>query len=176
MLNEVEARIALIVLAVLSVLTIALGCTAQHYRGELKTANVTIKALNADILRANGEAKAKLDELTRDRDDKQAQLDKRAADQEKTDEAATKEIARLHGDLERAGVRVRVVAGVCRAGGGSAAGKAAGAAQAGSGYAGPATGLLPAENTRRLAGVIQEIETMSAAYASCRARLMSTPQ
>jgi hypothetical protein len=173
--DAIGFRAALIALAVAVVLAIVFGFSAHHYKGKLATANDTITTLRGDIKRGNDEATERLKTLTRDRDDKQARLNRLAANQEKADDAAKSEIARLRGGLVRAGVRVRIVPGACGAGGDSAAGQAAGTAQTGQRDAGTGTGLLPAGNTERLAGVIQEIETMSAAYASCRARLVATP-
>ena len=114
------------------------------------------------------EAGERLEKLTAERDEKQARLDRQAKDQEKKDADAKSEIDRLAGELERRPFRVRVVTGACS---GGAAGAAAGATEDRAGDSSPAYGVLPPENTRRLDAALIEVETLSAAYSSCRARL-----
>lgn len=127
--------------------------------------------LAGQVEQQNQQAERKLAELTAQRDMKQAALNKAAADQERKDADARAEIDRLAGELRDRPVRVRIVAqaGSCS---GGAAGDAAARAEDRAGDAGTADGVLPAENTRRLGIALTEIETLSAAYSSCRARLM----
>ena len=127
--------------------------------------------LAGQVEQQNQQAEQKLAELTAQRDIKQAALNKAAADQERKDADAKAEIERLAGELRDRPVRVRVVAqaGSCS---GSAAGDAAARAEDRAGDAGTADGVLPAENTRRLSAALSEVEILSAAYSSCRARLM----
>lgn len=117
------------------------------------------------------QAERKLAELTAQRDIKQAALNKAAADQERKDADAKAEIDRLAGELRDRPVRVRVVAqaGDCSRG---AAGDASARAEDRTGDAGTADGILPPENSRRLSAALTEIETLSAAYSSCRSRLI----
>lgn len=115
------------------------------------------------------EAAARLRQLTAERDRQQALLDQQAMEQEKKDAHAQAEIARLAGELGSRPVRVRVVAGHC---GGSAGGDPSAAAADRAADAGAADGVLPAENSRRLGAALTEVETLSAAYASCRASLV----
>ena len=127
--------------------------------------------LAGQVEQQNQQAEQKLAELTAQRDIKQAALNKAAADQERKDADAKAEIDRLAGELRDRPVRVRIVAqaGSCS---GSAAGDAAARAEDRAGDAGTADGVLPAENTRRLSAALSEVEILSAAYSSCRARLM----
>ena len=126
--------------------------------------------LAGQVEQQNQQAERKLAELTAQRDIKQAALNKAAADQERKDADAKAEIERLAGELRDRPVRVRVVAqaGDCSRG---AAGDAAARAEDRAGDTGTAYGILPPENTRRLGAALTEIETLSAAYSSCRAML-----
>ena len=127
--------------------------------------------LAGQVEQQNQQAERKLAELTAQRDIKQAALNKAAADQERKDADAKAEIERLAGELRDRPVRVRVVAqaGDCSRG---AAGDAAARAEDRTGDAGTADGILPPENSRRLSAALTEIETLSAAYSSCRSRLI----
>lgn len=161
------------ILALVLVCT-ALGFTSCSYRDRLIAAEQTLEAQSSAIKIQNEEAGALLAQRTAERDAKQAALDRLAADQEKKDEAATSEIARLAGELRNRPIRVRVVA-ESRAGGpggGTAPGDAACTAAPGAGDAEPAIWVLPEATARSLGEVIAEVETMSAAYSSCRAVLL----
>ncbi|MFU3870169.1 hypothetical protein ACM7G7_26340 [Pseudomonas aeruginosa] len=128
--------------------------------------------LVGQMKRQNREAADKLAELTAQRDMKQAALNKQAADRERKDADAKAEIARLAGELRDRPVRVRIVPAAGGGCSGGAAGDAAGTAEAGAGDAASAYGLLPEENSRRFNDSLSEVETLSAAYNSCRARLI----
>ncbi|MGZ3043878.1 hypothetical protein AAER22_13525 [Pseudomonas aeruginosa] len=128
--------------------------------------------LAGQVRQQREQADAKLAELTAQRDMKQAALNKAAADQERKDNDAQAEIARLAGELRDRPVRVRIVPAAGGGCSGGAAGDAAGAAEAGAGDAASAYGLLPEENSRRFNDSLSEVETLSAAYNSCRARLI----
>ena len=140
------------------------------YQGGKESAGKDLARLQGMIEQQAEEAEQTLERLTAERDKKQAALNKAAADQERKDADAKAEIERLAGELRDRPVRVRVVAqaGSCS---GSAAGDAAARAEDRTGDAGTADGILPAENTRRLGAALTEIETLSAAYSSCRAML-----
>lgn len=127
--------------------------------------------LAGQVEQQNQQAERRLAELTAQRDMKQAALNKAAADQERKDADARAEIDRLAGELRDRPVRVRIVAqaGSCS---GGAASDAAARTEDRAGDAGTADGVLPAENTRRLSAALTEIETLSAAYSSCRSRLI----
>lgn len=141
------------------------------YQGGKESAGKDLARLQGMIEQQADQAGQTLARLTAERDEKQAKLDRQAKDQEKKDADAKAEIDRLAGELRDRPVRVRIVAqaGSCS---GSAAGDAAASAEDRAGDTGTADGVLPAENTRRLSAALTEIETLSAAYSSCRSRLI----
>lgn len=159
-----------IVGALLSVAVVALLVGMGHVAGRASMLR-EYGELAGQVEQQNRQAEQKLAELTAERDMKQAALDKAAADQERKDADAKAEIDRLAGELESRPVRVRIVTGPAGSCSGSAAGNAAASTEDRAGDAGPAYGVLPAENTRRLSAALSEVETLSAAYSSCRARL-----
>lgn len=130
-----------------------------------------VRSLEAQVKAQNHAASEKLGKLTRERDEKQAMLNQQAEQQEKEDAEREEEIERLTYELATRPVRVRIVtqAGAC---GGGAPNDGAGAADPGAESEAPAYGLLPESNSRRLADALSEVETLSAAYNSCRARLL----
>lgn len=162
------------VLAIALLLCLALGLSMVHYRTQARVATAELTRLQAGVKAQNTTAKAELDRLTAERDTAQAKLDAKHQHQEKADAAELQEIARLRAELERRPVRVRVVAqpAACGSGGGGAAGEEAPRTDAGAADTAQAYGLLPAGNSARLGAVIQEIETLNAAYASCRTTLI----
>lgn len=130
-------------------------------------------AAAVELQKAN--ARETLEQLTVERDELQAELDQFAEQQETKDAYALAEIERLDLELRTRPVRVRVIteSGAC---GDSATGDGAGATGAGAGGGTEAYGLLPAENSERLGAALTEVETLSAAYNSCRARLVRRTQ
>lgn len=152
------------------VLMLALAWLVGYQSGK-ESAGKDLARLQGMIEQQADQAGQTLERLTAERDKKQAALNKAAADQERKDADAKAEIERLAGELRDRPVRVRVVAqaGDCSRG---AAGDAAASAEDRAGDAGTADGVLPAENTRRLSAALTEIETLSAAYSSCRSRLI----
>lgn len=139
-----------------------------------RTASEELENLKGRVNQQAEQAKKTLSKLTKERDEKQAALDAHAKLQEDRDNAAKHEIARLTDELSNRPVRVRVIAntdtGAC---GGSAAGDTSTDTEAGAGNDASASGLLPESNSRRLRAAIAEVETLSAAYSSCRKRLFS---
>ncbi|MEX8193604.1 hypothetical protein [Comamonas guangdongensis] len=153
---------------------LVLGFGMQHFKTKAQVATSELKQLQDSVAAQKRTATAELERLTAERNAAQARLDQLYQQQEKTDAQAVQEIARLTGELQQRPVRVRIVsqpaasgAGGCRSAGEQAASTDSGAADAAEAY-----GLLPAANSARLAGVIQEIETLNAAYASCRSQLL----
>lgn len=138
------------------------------YQGGKESAGKDLARLQGMIEQQADQAGQTLARLTAERDEKQARLDRLATEQESKDADAKAEIERLAGELRDRPVRVRIVAGDCSRG---AAGDAAARAEGRSGDTGTADGILPPENTRRLGAALTEIETLSAAYSSCRAML-----
>ena len=162
------------VIAALVLLCLALAWATDHYRNQFMARDVQLERLSGEIKRQNADAAQTLSTLTAQRDIAQAALDAAYQQQEVADAAAQQEIDRLRGDLEQRPVRVRLVPqpAACGPGSGGTAGHAPAVADAGATDAAPAYGLLPESNTRRLGAVISEVETLNAAYASCRAQLM----
>lgn len=159
----------------LAVLALAFSTLALTYSAGHKAGMLEYHKLAAVVEYQNQQAGETLDQLTAERDDLQAALDLFAKHQENKDAQALAEIERLDTELRNRPVRVRVVneAGAC---GDSAAGDGAGATGAGAGGGTEAYGLLPAENSERLGAALTEVETLSAAYNSCRARLVRRTQ
>lgn len=156
---------------VLAGLLIGALAAVAIYGNLYSTVHKELINLRAEVARQNAEAEEKLAQLTRERDDKQARLNWLAREQENKDAEAQNEIDRLAGELADRPVRVRIVTETGPCSGGAGGGGAA-SADSGAGDAGPAYGLLPEVNSRRLAGALKEVETLSAAYRSCRARLI----
>ena len=153
------------------VLMLALAWLVGYQSGK-ESAGKDLARLQGMIEQQADQAGQTLARLTAERDEKQAKLDKQAEDQEKKDADAKAEIDRLAGELESRPVRVRIVTSPAGSCSGGAAGDAAASAEDRAGDAGTADGVLPAENTRRLSAALSEVEILSAAYSSCRARLM----
>lgn len=152
------------------VLMLALAWLVGYQSGK-ESAGKDLARLQGMIEQQAEQAEQTLERLTTERDKKQARLDRLAAEQESKDADAKAEIERLAGELRDRPVRVRVVAqaGDCSRG---AAGDAAARAEDRAGDTGTADGILPPENSRRLSAALSEVEILSAAYSSCRARLM----
>lgn len=162
------------VLALALLLCLALALGMWHFKAKSQSVATELQQLQASVATQNRTAKAELERLTAERNAAQARLDQLYQQQEKTDAQAVQEIARLTGELEQRPVRVRIVSqpAASGAGGRRATGEQAASTDPGAADAGQAYGLLPAANSARLAGVIQEIETLNAAYASCRSLLL----
>lgn len=137
-----------------------------------KAPALKLEELRGQVSRQSSQAKVTLDQLTKERDEKQAALDKQAQLQEGKDNAAKLEIARLADELASLPIRVRIVtaSGACS---GRAAGEVTTGTETGSGDNAATSGLLPESNSRRLRVAIKKIETLNAAYASCRRVLIN---
>ena len=153
-------------------LVIGLGVTAAVYKNLYETTSLALNTVNDSIKAQNKEAARKLAELTAERDKKQAEINKAAKDQETKDAQAKSEIARLDAELRNRPVLVRIVAS--GQGGGSPPSGTATSAQDSAGGEAETYGLLPPENTRRLNEALTEVEMLSAAYTSCRQRIIPT--
>ncbi|WP_143326285.1 hypothetical protein [Vandammella animalimorsus] len=153
---------------------LALAGVADWQMRRARAARAELAALQAAVAAQNAQAAQTLQTLTQERDAAQARADAAHTLREQTDAQNQAEIARLAGELERRPVRVRVVTrpAACGPGGGGPTDHAPAGADAGAADASAAIGLLPARNAERLAAVIAEMETVNAAYASCRARLL----
>ena len=162
-------------LALALLLCLVLGLGMQHFKAKAQKVGDELRELQASVQAQNRTAKAELDRLTAERNAAQAQLDQVYQQQEKADDQAVQEIARLTDELEQRPVRVRIVASstTCGAGRGGTAGDQATFTTAGAADTTQTYGLLPESNSRRLGAVIAEAETINAAYASCRAVLFA---
>jgi cell division septum initiation protein DivIVA len=158
----------------LAAVSVALAAATLYYRTQYLDTQRDLETLNTQVAQQNAEAAQKLAELTAQRDSIQAAINQAAAELEKTDAQAKAEIERLTADLRTRPVRVRVVSGA------SAGGKSCGGAEdtdpgpaaTGTADSGAAYGLLPESNSRRLIDALKEVETLSAAYNSCRSILI----
>lgn len=164
-----ELRQTLFMLIALAVTGLAVF--GMGYALGSKAPALKLEELRGQISLQSAQAKETLDQLIKERDQKQVELDELAKRQEETDNAAKLEIARLAGELASRPIRVRVVtaSGACS---GSAASDATTSAEAGAGDSASTSGLLPESNSRRLRAAIAEVETLSAAYRSCRSYLV----
>lgn len=162
-------------LMALAVLAFVLGLSTWSYRTQAKASSFALATQNKAIEMQNEAANRRLIHLTNERDAKQAELDRRAAAQEKTNEKAVAQIGVDDKRQRAAPVRVRVLncTGDAGSGGGGAPGEATAAAGAGAEDAGAASGVLSKAGARRLADALTEIETLSAAYSSCRLKLLN---
>ena len=163
-----------VALYALTALVVALGLATWGYRTQLKATSFALATQSTAIVQQNLAAAALLKTRTAERDAKQAELDKRAAAQEKIDEKVVAQIA-ADDELQRAApvhVRVQNCADDAGGGGGRATGDGASAAHASAADASAASGVLSEAGARRLADALTEIENMSAAYSSCRARIL----
>ena len=145
---------------------------ASGYFYGSRKASIELANLEGQVRQQSVHAETLLVDLTKERDKKQAALDQRARQQEETDNAAKIEIARLTDELANRPIRVRVVpeSGACS---GSATSDQASSATDSAGNAISTSGLLPESNSRRLRAAIAEVETLSAAYSSCRKGFLS---
>lgn len=161
----------------LTALVVALGLATWGYRTQLKATSFALATQNTAIVQQNLAAAALLKTRAAERGAKQAELEKRAAAQERIDGNAVVQIA-VDDKLQRAApVRVRVLDCTRDAGrsSGGTAGNAAATIEAGAGNASAASGVLSKAAAGRLADAINEIETMSVAYSSCRPQIATPP-
>lgn len=154
------------------VLMLALAWLVGYQSGK-ESAGKDLARLQGMIEQQAEEAGQTLERLTAERDKEQARLDRLAAEQESKDADAKAEIERLAGELRDRPIRVRYVTAPSGAGSGGAASQAAVSPGDSAGDATAATGVLPESNTQRLGVALTEVETLSAAYNSCRSVLVA---
>ena len=170
---NVELKVPAWLAAMVAALVVALALGAYHYQEVYQATDKALLALEESTKQANATAAAELARLTAERDERQARLDRQAKDQEKKDADAKAEVERLAGELRDRPVRVRYVTAPSRTGSGGAANHAAGTSGTGPGDATASAGVLPDANSRRIGIALKEVETLSAAYSSCRSRLFA---
>lgn len=154
------------------VLMLALAWLVGYQSGK-ESAGKDLARLQGMIEQQAEEAGQTLERLTAERDKEQARLDRLAAEQGSKDADAKAEIERLAGELRDRPIRVRYVTAPSGAGSGGAASQAAVSPGDSAGDATAATGVLPESNTQRLGVALTEVETLSAAYNSCRSVLVA---
>ena len=139
--------------------------------GKLSAAT-ELNNLKGQIEYAEREAQTKYDELMTKRDALALRLQEAAKHQEEIDNAAKAEIKRLSNELASRPVRVRIEpeSGAC--GGGTRSAEAGNSSHS-KRSEGQAYGLLPRANSERLRAALDEIETLNAAYASCKNTLVN---
>jgi hypothetical protein len=160
-----------ILIYILTALVLVLGLSTWQYRRMFKATDFALTTQNDAIKAQNKTAADLLKQRTAERDALQIKLDARAAAQGKTDEKAVGQIATDDKRQRAAPVRVRVH-NCTRDAGPSSGGAPSGVAarpEAGTGDAGAASGVLPEAAARRFADALKEVETMSAAFSSCKA-------
>lgn len=155
---------------VVGLLLCTLSGTTWYYHHELNALHDSDLLLKHDNEVAQQQATAKLKQLTAERDAKQAALDQQAKEQGEKDAQAQSDISALHDKLLHTPVRVQYLPSTAdhRSTTGQASTSTANSAADQS----ASSGVLPESNTQRLASAIAEIETLSAAYGSCRATLI----
>lgn len=154
--------------ALLGLMLVASTFMAGYFSGRLE-GDTQRAELVGKVQQHIAQEQALLEELTIERDEKQAKLDKLIEERDRKDAQAEAEIDRLNHELDSRPIRVRVVAsGNCS---GSAQAEPDRNADTGAGNATEAIRVLPDSNSRRLGIALKEVETLSAAYNSCRATL-----
>jgi uncharacterized protein YxeA len=153
-----------IVIAVMTSLTF-------YYHHEFRTVSDKYLITQHDVIVQNQTAKAQLDVLTKDRDEKQKKINQQAVDQGKKDESAKKQIAVLATQLHNQPIRVRVISANRQDHNSASSSPSSASIDSAANFA-ATSWILPQSNSDRLGSAITEIETMSAAYSSCRATLI----
>jgi len=159
-----------------ALLGLAIGCVTLslstcEYRRQYKSTALALDVQNKAIDAQNKEAERVLKSRTAERDALQKQINETAEAQEKKDVATRKVLAQAALDAEREPtvIRVRVPAGNAGCSGGGGASKAGAATGAGAPDPYAFTGLLAPEAERRFKSAVTEIETLQAAFNSCKA-------
>lgn len=157
----------------LVVLCGVLIASTWSYRSMYKAKSFALDTQNQAIKQQNEMAERKLKDMTAERDALQTKYDTAKAEQEKKDEAFNKALAAMRVAIDGTPVRVRVASCDARSSGGGSAGGVRPAAASGGAAQGSATGLLPAENSRRLNLALIEVEELSRDFNSCQAALLA---
>jgi hypothetical protein len=156
----------------LALLITALSLSAYYYSNRYIATRDKLLLLEHDVSVNNKQASDKLKQLTVERDAKQLALNELHKKQEEKDERAKIDIQRITNQLRSNTVLVRVKpsANACDR---VAAADTPTNAVASAADTDARSGILSDVATERLASAIIEIETMSAAYSSCKAKLSS---
>ena len=155
---------------VVGLLIFTLSGTTWYYHHEYAAIHDADLLLKHDNSVAQQQATAKLKQLTDDRDKAQKLLDDQAKAQGIKDAQAQNDIATLHAKLLNTHIRVQYLPSPASRS--SSAGDPATSAADRAADETSASGVLPESNTKRLADALSDVETLSAAYNSCRAVVM----
>ena len=159
-----------IIAIAVGLIVLTLSGLTWYYHGAYRNVSDTLLVLQHDVSEKNREATDKLKALIIERDAKQAKINQLYLEQGEKDEIAQNGIERLNDQLRASTVRVRIES-ASRCSGSSSIGDQARNAANSAANDTETSGVLPESNTRRLADALTEIETLSAAYNSCRAVL-----
>lgn len=157
----------------LGILCAILLASTFSYRSLYKAKTLALDTQNQAIKQQNEEARRKYDALKEERDALQTKFNAAKAAQEKKDEDFNKALAAMRAAVDGAPVRVRVASCGPRASGGGSTGGVRPATGDSSQADAAATGLLPAENSRRLNLALIEVEELSRDFNSCQAALLA---
>lgn len=155
---------------VVGLILLMLSGTTWYYHHEYAAIHDADLLLKHDNSVAQQQATAKLKQLTDDRDKAQKLLDDQAKQQGIKDAQAKDDISKLHDQLLSTPIRVQYIASPASRSSSASDPAATAADRAADETA--ASGVLPESNSRRLADALAEVETLSAAYNSCRAVVM----
>lgn len=159
----------------LSALCVVLGLSAWHYKTRASALSFALDTQNTAIEAQNREAERKLRDLTAERDILKRVIDERAAAQRKIDGQAKTQIASDDARAAAVSVSVRCSAGPARPRGDGGASKEGAATAARGGDAVASSGILAPEADRRFKRSVSEIETLQAAFNSCKQTLLGEP-
>lgn len=145
---------------------------ASAYKGSYEALQVSFKALEKSIELNNEIADERLQFLTDERDKAQAKINQQSIEREIADNEAIKTIAALNDELNSRPIRVRYITKTAQRDSCPSSDASADTTDSG-GDATETTGLLPESNSRRLRDAVNKVETLSAAYNSCRDTLLN---
>lgn len=171
-----RAKILIGIFAALILTAIGLAISTYSYKTLYDTKSDALTSLEESVKEQNATAQSKLERLTAERDAKQTLLDEQAKEQGAKDALAIAEIDRLSRELDNRPIRVRYLPAPGGKGSGGAEGDEPRTAGTGTEDLATIAGVLPEANSRRLRAAIAEVETLSAAYASCRSTLYTRQQ
>lgn len=153
------------------VLLLSLTGTTWYYHHELVEVQNKDLILVHDNQVAKDEAATKLKELTADRDAKQKALNQIHQDQEIKDAQAQTTIKQLHDQLLTVPIRVQYITRTSTSSGSSSTSNQTSNSADSAGDSTTAYGVLSDLAQEQFAGALSKVETLSAAYNSCRATL-----
>lgn len=140
-----------------------------YYHHAYETQHDAYVILQNDVKTQNEQATAKYKQLLADNEAKQLQIDNQFKKQVTQDDQAKKDISSIVSNVAVSPIRVRYVARASRCNSDSADSAKTPDAAISATDTSTTDGVLPQLNSERLASAIGEIETLNAAFASCKA-------